>query len=65
MSLKIKDSLPKMYQHHQTGLDSHLNLDQVAAELGLLSKELTISVDILRKIRDSVLVLELSVQVQE
>ncbi len=65
MSPQIKDSLQKMCQPNQIGSLSHLNLDQVGAELALLSKELTMSVDILRKIRDSVLVLELSVQVQE
>ena len=35
---------------------------EVEAELALLYKELTMSVDILGKIRDSVLVLELSLQ---
>ncbi len=44
-------------------LGRRLNYQEVVAELALLSQELTISVDILGKIRDSVRVLELSLEV--
>ncbi len=45
-------------------VSSNRNLQEVKAELGLLYQELNISVDILGKIRDSLLVLQLSVQEQ-
>ncbi len=41
-----------------------ISLEAVEAELRLLSKELSMSVDILGKIQNSVLVLQLSVEAQ-
>ncbi len=65
MSLKTKDSSPKMSQLPL--IDSNLSRDyiQIVAELGLLSRELTMSVDILGKIRDSVQGLEQSLEVPQ
>ncbi len=54
--------------HHSTAQSKAIrlvSLVEVEAELALLSKELTMSVDILGKIRDSVLVLGLSLGEQE
>ncbi len=67
MSRQIKDSLEKMYQlpAHGKTMCHICNVQEVEAELALLSKELTMSVDILGKIRDSVYELELSLGAQE
>ncbi len=61
----VETQLEKMhlFTHPLKDMESE-SMVQVVAELRLLSKELSISVDILGKIRDSVLVLQLSLQEQ-
>ncbi len=59
----VEEKLDETNQHKALSKVSNpISLVQVVAELRLLSKELDISVVILGRIRDSVHVLELSVQ---
>ncbi len=61
----LQEVSERMSQQWAPGKISPLgSLDQVVAELRLLSTELTMSVDILGKIRDSVHVLVLSLEEQ-